>query len=330
MLASASHSSKGASQRYRCGQATAQLSGTFATYYLATEVGAKLLASLVMGSAWGGAGAEHTVFALFTLLAGLSAMSLLWISPLQPQQAAADLNLVAVGPEPEPGAAAAEPSELRGVGVGGSRKANSAVQLMRRDPKLLLMAPTQLAFGFAAAEQNGWVNGVAVTQGIGGQNIGYLIALSTAVAALASALFSSYTKGRGKRGPMLLGAAAYTLFGLALMVLPLADLGQWNCLIAVYSIQGIGRGSFESTNKAVLADYFGGAQAEAAFASFVIFSGLSMAMGYAALPHIPREVSASLCVLSAAAGGVCYLVAERLDGRERDGAALLRRDGAVS
>ena len=225
------------------------------------------------------------------------------------------------------GAAAAEPSEL---GVGGSRKAISAVQLMRRDPKLLLMAPTQMAFGFAAAEQNGWVNGVAVKEGIGGQNIGYLIALSTAVAALASALFSCYTKGRDKRGPMLLGAAAYTLFGLALMVLPLADLGRWNCLIAVYSIQGIGRGSFESTNKAVLADYFPGAQAEAAFASFVIFSGLSMAVGYAALPHLPRELSASLCLLSAAVGGVCYLVAERLDGRERGGAALLRRDGAVS
>jgi hypothetical protein len=42
----------------------------------------------------------------------------------------------------------------------------SSVQLMRRDPKCLLMAPMQMSFGFVAAMLNGWVNGVAVERGV--------------------------------------------------------------------------------------------------------------------------------------------------------------------
>lgn len=40
---------------------------------------------------------------------------------------------------------------------------------MRSDPKCLLMAPTEMSFGFVAAMLNGWVNGVAVKEGIGKQ-----------------------------------------------------------------------------------------------------------------------------------------------------------------
>ena len=160
-------------------------------------------------------------------------------------------------------------------------------------------------------------------------DIGYLIALSTTCAALASAFFSWYTARSaqvqsnagparvgdwlfvGKRGPMLTGAASYAIFGFILLLLPLIELGQWRYLLPIYIIQGIGRGNFESTNKAVFADFFPGAKAEAAFANFVIWSGLSMTIGYAIIPHLPPAVSSLLCVLSAVVGAVCYIVADR-------------------
>jgi hypothetical protein len=76
-------------------------------------------------------------------------------------------------------------------------------------------------------------------------------------------------------------------------------------------VQGIGRGHFESTNKAVFADFFPGSKSEPAFANFVIWSGLSMTIGYFILPHLSSAVSSLLCVFSAVVGGVCYMVAER-------------------
>lgn len=144
------------------------------------------------------------------------------------------------------------------------------------------MAPTEMSFGFVAAMLNGWVNGVAVKEGIGKHNIGYLIAMSTLVATTSSSIFSWYTsKPRGgafigKTGPMLAGVMAYVGFSLVLLSIPLEDLGHWGVIIPVYIFQGIGRGNFESTNKAVFADFFPGAKAEAAFANFVIWSGLAM------------------------------------------------------
>jgi MFS family permease len=330
--------------------ATGQFSGTFAFWYLATEVATKILASIVMGSAWGGEGAEHAVYVMFTIMAGLSATCLLGIRDLRASEAPAELALEEGdgmdGGHDSKGAGEAEGgdlisdaeplSELAEAGAAGeassgrlSGKSSRAVDLMRTDPKCLLMAPTEMSFGFVAAMLNGWVNGVAVKEGIGKHNIGYLIALSTTCAALASAFFSWYTARSaqvqsnagparvgdwlfvGKRGPMLTGAASYAVFGIILLLLPLIELGQWRYLLPIYIVQGIGRGNFESTNKAVFADFFPGAKAEAAFANFVIWSGLSMTIGYAIIPHLPSVVNSLLCVLSAVVGGLCYIVADR-------------------
>ena len=339
--------------------ATGQFSGTFAFWYLATEVATKILASIVMGSEWGGEGMEHAVYVLFTIMAGLSAVSLLGIRDLRASQApAAELSLeegaaadadasleaegsLSVGDDDSDPAESSELAEAAAAAASDSGsgqakrgrfsgKSGRAVDLMRTDPKCLLMAPTEMSFGFVAAMLNGWVNGVAVKEGIGKHNIGYLIALSTTCAAMSSALFSWYTSRssqvqsnagpdrpcdwlftHGKKGPMLTGAAAYATFGFILLVLPLIELGQWRYLLPIYIVQGIGRGNFESTNKAVFADFFPGAKAEAAFANFVIWSGLSMTIGYFIIPHLSSTVSSVLCMFSAVVGGLCYLVADR-------------------
>lgn len=346
--------------------ATAQFSGSFAFWYLATEVATKILASLVMGSDWGGEGAEHAVFVLFTIMSAISAASIVFIRDLRsPRAVPADLPLEAMGesdaaqeelpmdgavgeePPSELGEAAADVAAGKGKAKAGrfSGKSSRAIDLMRTEPKCLLMAPTQMSFGFVAAMLNGWVNGVAVKEGIGKHNIGYLIALSTSCAAVSSAVFSWYTTRSsqiqtnagpakasdwlfiGKTGPMLTGAVCYATFGVILLVLPLDELGQWAYLLPIYVVQGIGRGNFESTNKAVFADFFPGSKAEPAFANFVIWSGLSMTIGYFILPHLSSAVSSLMCVFSAVAGGLCYKVAERLHVGET--AAQLKDPGLL-
>jgi hypothetical protein len=60
-------------------------SGIFASWYLATEVITKVLASLLMGSTWGAEGMEHAVYAVFAAMAALSAVVLCSIQDLGAQ-----------------------------------------------------------------------------------------------------------------------------------------------------------------------------------------------------------------------------------------------------
>jgi len=62
---------------------------------------------------------------------------------------------------------------------------------------------------------------------------------------------------------MLGGNGAFGVLGLIVLLLPVkAFYGSFAMLLPLYILQGLGRGIFESTNKAVIADYCPGAKAE--------------------------------------------------------------------
>jgi hypothetical protein len=113
---------------------------------------------------------------------------------------------------------------------------------------------------------------------------------------------------------MLVGSCAYVFFGLLLLgdLHSPEELGQWSHLLPLYIAQGVGRGNFESTNKAVFADFFPGSKAEPAFANFVIWTGLSMSIGYLAIPHVHLAALSVLCAVTAVGGGTCYMIAHRM------------------
>ena len=60
-----------------------------------------------------------------------------------------------------------------------------AFKLLKTDPKIWLMLPTNASFGFAAAFLTYYVNGKVTKPAVGEANIGYLTAI---IAALAAAL----------------------------------------------------------------------------------------------------------------------------------------------
>ena len=130
--------------------------------------------------------------------------------------------------------------------------------LMGTDMKVLLMLPTQAAFGFSAAMMNAWVNGFLVTKFLGSKYTGSLSALTTVVAWLASQLASWYSSHgktgffRGKPVAMLFGDGAFITLGLVVMLSSCDTLRSWPVVIALFVLQGLGRGIFESTNKARL------------------------------------------------------------------------------
>ena len=174
------------------------------------------------------------------------------------------------------------------------QKIGTASSLLVSYRPIQLLAPTEMVFGFSAAMMNAWVNGELVSckgDCVGVEYVGYFGTTTTVAAAVASSCAGWYTTQkeggvfRGKTPVMLGGNGAFGLLGLIVLLVPVSSFyGSVPMLVPLYLLQGIGRGIFESTNKAVIADYCPGERSEAGFASFVILSGAASTMMFFLIP----------------------------------------------
>ena len=95
---------------------------------------------------------------------------------------------------------------------------------------------------------------------------------------------------------------------------------RWLLAVAIYGLQGVGRGIFESVNKSLTIDWFPG-RAPAAFANIIFQNSASTALGYILFPYIPIQASIGMCLCVAVLSIACVYVG---DGRKRRERALLR------
>merc|ERR1711879_978122 len=114
-----------------------------------------------------------------------------------------------------------------------------------------------IVFGVAGGLVAHYVNG-AVGERLGKSNVGYLASIFSFYAAVMALPYSWMGKRIGKGFMMLLGGFSLTALGLILWIFNVDDLENKTLLIiiACYLLQGSGRCVFESTNKAVYADFF--------------------------------------------------------------------------
>lgn len=161
-------------------------------------------------------------------------------------------------------------------------KVTAAAQLLRADPKMKYMIGLNAAFGLAGAFLNSYVNGEVVRVALNDPDSKYVGGLSSLVAVVAAAasLGLSRVAQRYGKGIILIGGAL-CFIGVAFpfIMQPNAAKWGWSGLIMVYSMQGLGRATFESTLKATFADYFA-YEKEGAFANIILQNGLSSAIGY--------------------------------------------------
>lgn len=158
-------------------------------------------------------------------------------------------------------------------------KVTAAVQLLKTDPKMKYMIGLNAVFGFAGAFLNSYVNGEVVRVALNDQNskyVGILTGWLAAVAAMMSLVFSRLTN---KGAVLKVGALCFMGVALPFVIQPDAQQIGWMVLVLVYTLQGIGRATFESTLKATFADYFS-YEKEGAFANIILQNGLSSALGY--------------------------------------------------
>lgn len=162
-------------------------------------------------------------------------------------------------------------------------KATAAVRLLVTDSKMKYMIGFNAAFGLTGAFLNSFLSGEVVPRALNdvtGSYVGMLVAIHGIVAAGCSLGFGQLSQTRVGKGPIIvIGALSFASVAIPFFFRPILEEWTWSLLILVYSLQGVGRATFEGTLKAVFADYFPH-EKEGAFANIILQYGLASASAY--------------------------------------------------
>jgi len=264
---------------------TAELAGTFGVIFLSFEAGVRAITTLLHVYAK----LEYTVvFYLYSALALASAVAFM--------ASATDLQSGANAPKAEV-----------------CTKVLAAAK-MWRDPKLLLLQATNITFGFAVAWLGGYVGKNILSKALSSGFIGFAGALLSALAAVLSRVLGRVSQRTGK-GPILLtGAVCFALLGALSKCGDPATWG-WGALV-FYALMGVGRAVYESTNKAIFADFFPDPEQSAGvFANVFVFGTGASAAAFLLGSLDKSGVELYVLLVFAVLTFPCFLLASALAKR---------------
>lgn len=233
---------------------TAQLSATFAMWYLGQECFWKAMFTILQKYL------HASNIVAFFIYASMATM--------------ATIVLAIVGND-------ARPKNLPARGPICERAA--AALALWSEPKLWLIAGSNITFGFSAAYLNGFINAKWLHEALSKDFIGFLGAVICLIATLSSKVFGLVAEKSGKLPIIALGSLCF--LGIALLSFVKAPEGKgpgswgWG-IIVFYVLQGMGRGVYESTNKGVFGDFFPGALGVGAFANCMMQNTFSGTIGF--------------------------------------------------
>lgn len=218
---------------------TAELAGTFALIFLAMEAVIRASATLLTKYA-------HFQYpVVFYIFSGLAIVSTLTFQVL-----ATDMTTAA----PRGSLCA---------------KALSAIRLWK-DPKTFVLQCTNLTCGFAAAWLGGYIGRFILSKALSSEFIGFAGAMLSALASGLSLALGIVARKIGKGPVVALGSLAFLLLGVLSKFVGHPETWGWGVLV-FYVLMGIGRAVYESTNKAIFADFFPGEASAGAFANVFVF-----------------------------------------------------------
>ncbi|CAJ1436044.1 unnamed protein product [Effrenium voratum] len=231
-------------------QATSWLAGVFAVRYLGWELSLKLFVSLVQ----------------YFGQVNLSIIALIAMATLATVVFAACDNLPKEVQKDPPGQMLGKLRSVKAPRAERSRRLDCQALALWPDATIWLLSPTNLAFGFGSAYMNGYFNSEIAAKIVGVDTIGALASVTVVTAAMASMGYSFLAK-RGKALPLALGSLAMVatmIFGFTERT---SHMGV-GLVFVPYMLWGFGRGSYESVNRAALADFYKSSKTEAAFANY--------------------------------------------------------------
>lgn len=275
--------------------ATGLFSSIFAAFYLGFEVLLKVVGSVTATYASGEAG-KYAIYILYTAIAVGSTFGISTVRQMKQE----------------------EDSNTTIANVDMTKKVLSALTLLFTNAKCALMVPTNFAFGFAAAFITAYIQGGVVSPIRGDDDnnddqqsqhdtrVLLYSSIAVGVATLMSFPLHYLRKQFGSTLVMVLGAACFVF--VAVMSKALADGPLRHILWLVYIVYGCGRSVWESTTKAVFADFFPD-EPQAAFANIVLQSGLASTIAFFVFPDMSPVAKEYTLGLTAIVGAVCFVVA---------------------
>lgn len=305
--------------------ANAYFSSVFVVFYLGFEVLMRIISSLVNLKK-----AKMTLYIIYTGVAVGAAFLMSFVRPVQQMD-----------------------DSVKRVPI--LQKITAAGKMAVTDPRIMLLAPYNFTFGFASAFLNSyittqstykcettmnetksctssdpnWANRMLDTQGadiVPPDWIGWFgasLVVSALIFSTACGFVIKHTTVP-KLVPMVLGSLFFIAFAMFFVINPGQEgnetmHGKYVYLVPIYVFFGCGRGIWESTMKAVFADFFGGnpATSGAAFANIPLQNGLSGAAGYILFTQVtdPREVGKWLVIVIGVIGIITYIFANQIDKR---------------
>jgi MFS family permease len=190
----------------------------------------------------------------------------------------------------------------------------AAGKLVYDDTRLALLLPFQIAFGFASSFVPYYVFGTVIDDYLGSTWVGLLSAVIVATGALIAIPSAWIANKYGKELIMSIGGGCMALSGLAFFIFSDSSLGTWKLIVIYLMIYGMGRGTWENTNKAVIADFFTDTPelSTAAFAAVSFSNGLAGAIGYFSFGEMNRLEMAGLVLVTSIIAIICYLIASSI------------------
>lgn len=239
---------------------SAQLAATFAMWYLGQECFWKVLFTVL--SKWSPLNFPE-LFAIYASLAAIATVVMFMGQDAKPKGAAARGPICA--------------------------RAAAAVALWS-DPKIWLLAGSNVTFGFSASYLGGYINANWQRDALKSDDfIGFLGAIICLIATVSSKVYGVVAEKMGTKMPIVV-VGSLCFLGIALLSfvqLPCPDDGPcegpggwgWGIMI-FYVLQGMGRGVYESTNKGIFADFFPGEKSVGAFANCMMQNTAASTIGY--------------------------------------------------
>ena len=269
----------------------ATFAGVFATTYLGLEMVTKVLATLI--AIFIPEYATSLIFSTYTILAILSCFVVAFgLSNLQ-ESGTWDFSLDTI-----------------------ATNSGAAARLIWEDPRLALMLPFQVAFGFCSSFVPYYIFGTVISGSshLGSTYVGLLSAIIVMTGA-SMAIPSAWAANTvGKPVVMSLGGACLAYVGLAMFIFTDEALGTWLLICTYLVVYGVGRGTWENTNKAVIADLFADTPdlSTAAFSSIAFFNGLAGAIGYLSFSSMSRDTMAALVMITSLVAIAAYLLSSHI------------------
>lgn len=207
----------------------ATFAGVFATSYLGLEMVTKVMATLIFLSI--PTSAPFIIFSIYTIIAVLSCFVIMTLSDLD-ESGTWDFSCETVASN---------------VGAAG--------RLSYEDPRLALLLPFQIAFGFASSFVPYYVFGtvIAGSDSLGGTYVGLLSAVIVLTGA-SMAIPAAWAANKfGKPLVMTLGGLCMSFAGFAFFIASNETLGTWGVIVPYLIIYGMGRGTWVSNSFVVAA-----------------------------------------------------------------------------